>query len=141
MIFVFICKPVLSNHLSYVTIFHCSLGRSHKTVLTVLQYSECLKSYWFLFIKEAGNWRKSPVILAVTAGYFFSLKKIMRENLVSAIQRTVRVSTDQHVCVCRSIIHHFLELQGEKTIQCNYCKFNMLRNCPNFCCHDNLNAI
>jgi hypothetical protein len=32
---------------------------------------------------EAGNWRKSPVILAVTAGYFFSLKKIMRENLVS----------------------------------------------------------
>jgi hypothetical protein len=40
---------------------------------------------------EAGNWRKSPVILAVIAGYFFSLKKIMRENLVSAIQRTVRV--------------------------------------------------
>jgi hypothetical protein len=28
-------KPVLSDHLSYVTIFHCSLGRSHKTVLTV----------------------------------------------------------------------------------------------------------
>jgi hypothetical protein len=26
-------KPVLSNHLSYVTIFHCSLGRSHKTGL------------------------------------------------------------------------------------------------------------
>ena len=52
---------------------------------------------------EAGNWRKSPVILAVTAGYFFSLKKIMRENLVSAIQRTVRVSTDQHVYVCRSL--------------------------------------
>jgi hypothetical protein len=29
-------KPVLSDHLSYVTIFHCSLGRSHKTGLTVL---------------------------------------------------------------------------------------------------------
>jgi hypothetical protein len=39
---------------------------------------------------EAGNRRKSPVTLAVTASYFFSLKKIMRENLVSAIQRTVR---------------------------------------------------
>ena len=42
---------------------------------------------------EAGNLQKSPVTLAVTAGYFFSLKKIMRENPVSAIQRTVRVST------------------------------------------------
>jgi hypothetical protein len=52
---------------------------------------------------EAGNWRKSLVTLAVTAGYFFSLKKIMRENLVSAIQHTVRVSTDQHVYVCRII--------------------------------------
>ena len=28
-------KPVLSDHLYYVTIFDCSLGRSHKTVLTV----------------------------------------------------------------------------------------------------------
>jgi hypothetical protein len=52
---------------------------------------------------EASNRRKSPVTLAVTTGYFFSLKKIMRENLVSAIQRTVRVSTDQHVYVCRSL--------------------------------------
>ena len=54
---------------------------------------------------EAGNRRKSPVTLAVTAGYFFSVKKIMRENLISlsAIQRTVRVSTDQHVYVCRSL--------------------------------------
>ena len=52
---------------------------------------------------EAGNWRKSLVTLAVTAGYFFSLKKIIRENLVSAIQRTVHVSTDQHVYVCRSL--------------------------------------
>jgi len=43
---------------------------------------------------EAGNRRKSPVTLAVTAGYFFSSKKIMRENLVSAIQGTVHVSTD-----------------------------------------------
>ena len=54
---------------------------------------------------EAGNRRKSLVTLAVTAGYFFSLKKIMRENLVSAMQRTctVCVSTDQHVYVCRSL--------------------------------------
>ena len=40
---------------------------------------------------EAGNRRKSPVTLAVTAGYFFSLKKTMRENLSS--NSTVRVST------------------------------------------------
>jgi hypothetical protein len=32
---------------------------------------------------EAGNRRKSPVTIAVTAGYFFSLKKILRENLSS----------------------------------------------------------
>jgi hypothetical protein len=36
---------------------------------------------------EAGNQRKSPVTLAVTAGYFFSLKKVMRENL-SSIRNT-----------------------------------------------------
>ena len=53
-----------------------------------------------LVCRDAGNRRKSP---AVTAGYFFSLKKIMRENLVSAIQGTVRVSTNQHVYVCRSL--------------------------------------
>ena len=28
-------KPVLSEHLPYVTIFHCSLGRSHNKGLTV----------------------------------------------------------------------------------------------------------
>ena len=28
-------KPVLSDHLSYVTIFHCFLRRSHMTGLTV----------------------------------------------------------------------------------------------------------
>jgi hypothetical protein len=44
---------------------------------------------------EAGNRRKSPVTLAVTAGYFFSLKKIMRENLSS--NSTVRVSTAELV--------------------------------------------
>jgi hypothetical protein len=37
-------KPVLSDHLSYVTIFHCSLGRSHKTGLTV--YSLKTQRYW-----------------------------------------------------------------------------------------------
>jgi hypothetical protein len=46
---------------------------------------------------EAGNRRKSPVTLAVTAGYFFSLKQIEKIYLVSAIQHTVRVSTDQHI--------------------------------------------
>ena len=28
-------KPVLSYHLSFMTIFYCSIGRSYKTVLTV----------------------------------------------------------------------------------------------------------
>jgi hypothetical protein len=28
-------KPVLSDHLSYVIIFHCSVERPHKTGLTV----------------------------------------------------------------------------------------------------------
>jgi hypothetical protein len=37
---------------------------------------------------EAGNRRKSPVTLAVTTGYFFSLKKIMRENLSSISNTT-----------------------------------------------------
>jgi len=32
-------KPVLSDHLSYVTIFHCSIARSHKTGLTVYTIS------------------------------------------------------------------------------------------------------
>jgi hypothetical protein len=31
---------VLSDHLSYVTIFDCSHGRSHKTGLTVYMYNE-----------------------------------------------------------------------------------------------------
>ena len=31
-------KPVLSDHLSYVTVFQCSLERSHKTGLTVNVY-------------------------------------------------------------------------------------------------------
>jgi hypothetical protein len=37
---------------------------------------------------EAGNRRKSPVTLAVTAGYFYSFKKIMRENLSSISNTT-----------------------------------------------------
>jgi hypothetical protein len=37
---------------------------------------------------EAGNRPKSPVTLAVTAGYFFSLKKMMRENLSSISNTT-----------------------------------------------------
>ena len=37
---------------------------------------------------EAGNRQKSPVTLAVTAGYFFTLKKILRENLSSISNTT-----------------------------------------------------
>ena len=44
-------KPVLSDHLYYVTIFDCSLGRSHKTVLTVfLLWKFCLQTNQFDFI-------------------------------------------------------------------------------------------
>ena len=38
-------KPVLSDHLSYVTIFHCSRGRSYKTGLTVLVHTT--SSNWY----------------------------------------------------------------------------------------------
>ena len=45
---------------------------------------------------EANNRRKSSVTVAVTAGYFFSLKKIMRENyLVSACLR-LQIFTNKH---------------------------------------------
>ena len=37
---------------------------------------------------EVGNRWKSPVTLAVTAGYFYSFKKIMRENLSSISNTT-----------------------------------------------------
>jgi hypothetical protein len=40
---------------------------------------------------EAGNRRKSPVTLAVTAGYFYSFKKLMRENLSSISNTTFPV--------------------------------------------------
>jgi hypothetical protein len=38
---------------------------------------------------EASKQQKSPVTLAVTAGYFFSKKKPRENYLVSAIQRSV----------------------------------------------------
>jgi len=37
-------KLVLSDHLSYVTIFYCSLGRSHKTGLTVFYSMHIIKA-------------------------------------------------------------------------------------------------
>jgi hypothetical protein len=44
---------VLSKHLSYVTIFHCSLGKSHKTGLTNLLNPLCFKpnSIFILFFR------------------------------------------------------------------------------------------
>ena len=41
-------KPVLSDPLSYVTIFHCPLGRSHKTGLTVYGH---FKKKWLLLLQ------------------------------------------------------------------------------------------
>jgi hypothetical protein len=52
---------------------------------------------------EAGNRRKSPVTLAVTAGYFYSFKKIMRENL-SSISNT----TDSAQSINQSINQSFI---------------------------------
>ena len=37
-------KLVSSDHLSYVTIFYCSLGRSHKTGLTVFYRKHIIKA-------------------------------------------------------------------------------------------------
>jgi len=50
-------KPVLSDHMSYVTIFHCSLERSHKTGLIVflilcIKYSSGLLIIFALNIKK-----------------------------------------------------------------------------------------
>jgi len=33
-------KPVLSDHLSYMTLFHCFLGRSNKTGFIVLTWRD-----------------------------------------------------------------------------------------------------
>jgi hypothetical protein len=57
---------------------------------------------------EAGNRRKSPVTLAVTAGYFFSLKKIMRENLSSISNTTYSTCNDSEVlvvCLIRVLLY------------------------------------
>jgi len=34
-------KPVLSDHLSYVTLCQCSIGMSHKTGFTIYHFYEC----------------------------------------------------------------------------------------------------
>jgi hypothetical protein len=39
-------KPVFSDHLCYVTLFQCSLGKSHKTGLTVSSNFSC-KRFFF----------------------------------------------------------------------------------------------
>jgi hypothetical protein len=52
---------------------------------------------------EAGNRRKSPVTLAVTAGYFFSLKKIMRENLSNISNTTYSACIYWSACLCLQI--------------------------------------
>ena len=58
-------KPVLSDHLSYVTIFHCSLERSYKTGLSVYHllyfiFLETIEkrdiSVLFPVLTELGGW-------------------------------------------------------------------------------------
>jgi hypothetical protein len=51
------------------------------------------------FQLEAGNRRKSPVTLAVTAGYFYSFKKLMRENLSSISNTTYSACIYSSACL------------------------------------------
>jgi hypothetical protein len=65
-----------------------TLGPASKRVLPDLStfcqtYFGCIEKQISGMSLEAGNRRKSPVTLAVTTGYFFSLNKKMRENLSS----------------------------------------------------------
>ena len=55
-------KPVLNDHLSYVTIFHCSLGRSHKTGLIVYYDSYIYIVYIYT---HTYNQCLSPLIMPV----------------------------------------------------------------------------
>ena len=58
---------------------------------------------WSGMSLETGNRRKSPVTLAVTAGYFFSLKKIMRENLSNISNTTYSACIYWSACLCLQI--------------------------------------
>ena len=52
-------KPVFSDHLCYVTIFQCSLGKSHKTGLNVflILYVFCVVSHYLsLFVLSFVLW-------------------------------------------------------------------------------------
>jgi hypothetical protein len=48
-------KPVLNDHLPYVTIFHCSLGKSHKTGLIVLLWQNEFLQFCFLSLSWYWN--------------------------------------------------------------------------------------
>jgi hypothetical protein len=79
---------------------------------------------------EASNQRKSPVTLTVTAGHFFSLKKIMRENL-SSISNTkysvciywsaclrLQIFTNKHRYISSNPnnISHYFPLIGDEIV-------------------------
>jgi hypothetical protein len=56
-------NPVFSDHLSYMTLFQSSHGRSHKTGLSVLY----IVYYQFVFIDFSGEeekWKKSRQLLS-----------------------------------------------------------------------------
>ena len=44
-----IYKLFLNDHLSYVTIFHRSIGRSHQTDLTVYENAKIRLSNWYIY--------------------------------------------------------------------------------------------
>ena len=61
-------KPVLSNYLSYVTIFHCSFGRSHKIGLTVhltkyfSQYKLFQKKLILIYYVQSNLLQRPPLL-------------------------------------------------------------------------------
>ena len=79
---------------------------------------------------ETDNRRKSPVTLAVTAGYFFSLKKIMRVNLSSISNTTysaciywtaclrLQIFTNKHRYISSNPnnISHYFPLIGDEIV-------------------------
>ena len=79
-------NPVLSNHLSYVTIFYCSLGRSHQTDLTVDWFrthsKTCtpvldLRLWWHQMSPWTGG-----MTLILPSGYDSNLRLSLRIGLI-----------------------------------------------------------
>jgi len=86
-------KPVLSDHLPYVTIFHCFLGKSHKTGLIV-----CLTEFFIhLEMIVSRQWLR-PVflkcmfevqILKICYFYFYCHRYLLSRSLTFIKNRNI----------------------------------------------------